>query len=466
MARIEFEDGTQVEFDGEPTQADIDYVAKELNIGSKPADVAAEKPKSFLQDFKEKTQSVLGFGADVQRGALKGFGSTLAGASALGEKGLAAATRGIGKLVGSETLAGAQPSGTGEFLQQQLRPKTIGEKIGFGAEQVAEFLSPVPGGAKAKLGSRIVGSALQGGGITAAQTGGDKESTITNTIISGALPIASALLKPLFSSAGLRIEKAIVKPSQADIKDGFNVKNIFKYDLGGTLQQTADKTHTKITELAGQLRTALGTVKKTIDLNRVLDSAKKELAQSRAGGFGMNTRIAKQLEFLGEEIAAVAKDGKVDISDAQQIKRSVGKLGAWQFGTRDPDANALERAANVFYTKLKQVIENVSPKNVKEINRQLSELIPIENALVRRIPIAERNNILGLGDIASLIPAVGGFALNPANLWLFALSRFAKSGLGAQGLMKAARPESGGLLKAGILGVPRTPEVPTDENGQ
>ena len=61
---------------------------------------------------------------------------------------------------------------------------------------------------------------------------------------------------------------------------------------------------------------------------------------------------------------------------------------------------------------------------MKEINKQLSDLIPISHAIIRRIPVAERQNVLSLTDIIS-----GGFAIgNPKAMGLFALNRLTKSG--------------------------------------
>lgn len=138
MATIQFENGMRVNFDGNPTPQDIEEVAKKLGINKTPAPTPAKK-------------GVGGLGG-VAVGAAKGIGSTLAGAAQLGEKGLAAATRGIGSLIGSKNLRRTQADTLPQEIKQRyLTPEGTAEKIGFGAEQVAEFFAPVPGGAKAKL---------------------------------------------------------------------------------------------------------------------------------------------------------------------------------------------------------------------------------------------------------------------------------------------------------------------------
>ncbi len=410
-------------------------------------------------------------------GAAKGLGSTIAGAAQLGEKGLSFATRKIGSLIGSKNLQRTQADTLPQEIKQEfLTPQGTAEKIGFGAEQIAEFFAPIPGGAKARLalgavekapallnaarlGGRVAVESAEAAGRTALQTGGDKESVETAAIVGGALPIVSSALRPLFKSAGLKIEQALVKPSAQDVRDGFKTENIFKYDLGGTLQSTAEKTHQKITSRVEALKLALGETKKTLNLIEILKEAKSEASKSKAKSFGYNTRLNNAFDFLKNEIGVVAKGGKADLATAQEIKRSTGKLGAWQFGTRDPDANALETAANIFYSKLKTAIEKSSPGNVRQINKELSELIPIEHALIRRLPVAERSNLLSLGDITAALPA---FA-SASNVWLFALNRFLKSGLAANVSYDLSQTP-GNVLKSGVLGSLPLLNNPADKN--
>lgn len=361
-----------------------------------------------------------------------------------------------------------QPTVLDESTKRAEFTKPVGtaEKAGAIAAQIGEFALPgVAGlstGAKAPLLARAAGSAIESGAVTALQTGGNQKDIVRNALIAGALPIVSAAVKPMAKSIGLKIETSLIKPTKPDIADGFKTENIFKYELGGTLQQSAEKAHTKIQSLSDDLTQAIGASNKKLDLNSILDDTAKDLRQTKMGSFGLNTKVQKAVDFLKDEIKAVTDDGVVSLTEAQQIKRSVGKLGAWQYGVRDPEANALERAANAFYTKLKGAIEKSSPANVAGINKQLSELIPIENALVRRLPIAERNNLLGLGDLVSLVPSF----TSASNFWLFALNKLAKSGLAAEKAFTAGTKglgAKGALIKGAIL---RGAESPNEVNNR
>ncbi len=301
--------------------------------------------------------------------------------------------------------------------------------IGAGVGAIAEGA-----GAGSGLLSRIGQSATVGGLGTGAISG-TKEGAEWGAVLGGAIPIVGSLISKFAPSIGQKIEMSLIKPTSNDVADGFKVDTISKYDLGGSLQDTASKTHNMITDLAGQLRDKLGSASGQIDLTEQLANVESDISSNQAKTFGANTKIDKAIRFFTDEINKVAPNGVVDINDAQDIKRSLGKIGAWQYGKTDPESTAIETVANRFYTYMKTAIENVSPDGVKEINQKLGELIPVENAVIRRIPIAERSNMIGLSDIVSAIPG----ASNPANFWLFFLNKLSKSGQFASTLMKAGK---------------------------
>lgn len=137
-----------------------------------------------------------GFGV----GVLKGIGSTLAGAEKLGGKILDLPGKALGfkPPVDKGLLELQKDKGT-------FTPKTTSQKIGFGAEQIAEMFIPIPGGAKAKAATKLAGGAkgilgrgaLEAGELglkTAIQTGGDAKETAKSAAIGGAFGIGAGLL--------------------------------------------------------------------------------------------------------------------------------------------------------------------------------------------------------------------------------------------------------------------------------
>lgn len=73
-----------------------------------------------------------------------------------------------------------------------------------------------------------------------------------------------------------------------------------------------------------------------------------------------------------------------------------------------------------------KIVEEASghSEEMQAINKQLGDLIPINNAVVRRIPIAQRNGAIGLTDILGLTAA----ALNPKAAIIEAGNLISKSG--------------------------------------
>lgn len=294
---------------------------------------------------------------------------------------------------------------------------------------------------------------------TAKLMGADNHDAGIAAVVSGALPWAAAALSGLKGTAAKfanKIETSIIKPTKADLADGFSTQNVFKYDLGGSLQQTAQKTNDKITELTTQLNTAIKGSDKKVNVSGLLNQVKNTLEKDKGKTFGANTKLDYAVNFFRDELKQITQNGSVSLAEAQQMKRSVGKMGAWYYGARDPESNAIETVANHLYTKLRLAIENTSPREVAEINNQLSELIPIENAIIRRVPIAERGNVFGLSDIVSALPAVESIK-NPANWWLFAINKLSKSGRFANVLNKSSRnPATRGGFGTAIFGAGET----------
>jgi hypothetical protein len=91
---------------------------------------------------------------------------------------------------------------------------------------------------------------------------------------------------------------------------------------------------------------------------------------------------------------------------------------------------------------LKEQIETASPAGVQEINKQISELIPVMNAVVRRIPVEARQSPLTMTGMMTL-----GFAtFEPRALSLTALNLASKSGRVANALAKGGQKLTGSAV--------------------
>jgi hypothetical protein len=151
------------------------------------------------------------------------------------------------------------------------------------------------------------------------------------------------------------------------------------------------------------------------------------------------------IEKLRNEISSVSgQNGLVSIPEAQLVKRASGHFGAWTYGVPTPEATASQKVYNTFYNELKTAIEEGSPDGVKAINKEISNLIPVMNALIRRIPVAERNSAISLTDIITLSAA----SLEPRALAL-SLANFASKS-GRVGALLGKAPKAGDTVKKGI----------------
>jgi len=441
--KVKFDTGEVVDFQNEPTDADIEEVVKKLGI----------KPKTATIPENTKPLDTRGTGQKI----LEGVGS-LAGLDVIGKK-IA------GVIAPAFASKEVQP-----YLKDVIKKEdpTFGQVAGatgklaltagtLGTGAVAGKLGLT--GAKA-LGAKVAEGGIIGGAYTALDNLSKKENVskgvVTGAVVGGAIPLVGAGIKKGIQKLGggaikasEKIESSLIKPTKSDVSDGFNIENIKKYNLGGNLTQTLQKTDDKLAELTTQLKDKIGSrPSAVIDLNDVAEKTAKDILSNKSKYFGDNAGVKRVLENLSNEIESVSSNGLVDLPEAQILKQAAGQKGAWVFGFVDPDAKATEMIYTRFYQKLKKEIEEKAPEGVKEINKQISELIPISHAIIRRIPVAERNNVFSLTDIIS-----GGLSFgNPKALGLFIANRLTKSGQFAKLLGQFGEKAQNVKLPAGNIG--------------
>ena len=282
-------------------------------------------------------------------------------------------------------------------------------------------------------------------------------------LIGGVTAGVSGGFGKILGSIGDKIQYSEIKPTKPDLEDGFSLQTIKDNNLGGTLHQVLSKTQAKLSDLQSQLSAKLGSSKVKIDLAPIYDKTVNDLktGNNLMRGFGANTNMDSALTHLQNEVLTVNPDGGISIPDAQLVKQGAGGMGAWEYGKTDPDATARQSVYNKFYSNLKTAIENASPPGVSEINAQMSKLIPVQNAVLRRLPVAARNNPLSLTDFIGLVSS----AAHPAALGPTILNFLSKSGAVGNVLSKYA-PSTGGFLApkaAGVMSGLLTPQSTTSQ---
>lgn len=343
----------------------------------------------------------------------------------------------------ADPYAGGIPSGLpGGDTTSKITPASLKGTAGD-ALKVAATVGSVAA-APATIGT----AALTGAGIGASQFAGSalqEEKPLPEVLkqgaIGGALGAATsgviAGIGKLFSYAGDKIMKGVIKPGKVDLEDGFSLDTIKEYNLGGSLNTIQQRTQKKLTELSDELNGKLAESSVRIDLNDVFDQTVRELTDSsKFKGFGANIKVQAGLQQLKNEVQFLNETGSVSIPEAQIVKQASGSFGAWQFQKPDADSKATEIIYNAFYRKLKTAIEDGSPPGVETLNKELSKLIPVMNAIIRRLPVAERSNIISLNEMIGLV----GSTMNPVALGPTLLAVISRSGAAANTLSKASGP--------------------------
>lgn len=395
-------------------KGDKEGAKKTLTETAKRIETQRAEPIKLLGGDINRVQTVkeaMGAGVNVASNLVGGGGATQAGKIAL-KSGLKSAIK-TGAITGAKagTLYGA-----GTAMQE--------------SENV------LGGAAKGALGGALVGGAIPAAGSALVGTA---------KVISSPFTVAIEKLAPALDKIANKVETVITKPSKSDLAHGFKVENIFKYDLGGGLGESLSKTEALINSLSEQAGALRGKSKAAIDLNKIVSDTADEIKKGGINTVGNNAKILNAFKTWVKELEGIAPTGKINTIEAQKIKVALGKMGSWLNGQRDLDSTAMENVSNVLYTKFKNAVENAvdDPAELKAINKQLSELIPINNVLIKRIPIADRNSAISLTDIIS----AGAGTVNP-NAWgIFAVNRLSKSGRFANIVSKGSQKLKSGATK-------------------
>lgn len=241
---------------------------------------------------------------------------------------------------------------------------------------------------------------------------------------------------------GKRIQNVELRPSQADYRSGFDINNVSKYDVAGSIPEVLDKTQKRI---AGYMQTVDKIAQEygdpqVVSYKDALDSVKERyLGQGKS----LNQKAYQDaVDRLGYELDLNNpgwREGNLDsFKNGLQTKRLAGIQAAFEHDPIKKLSTPSEDVYNQFYISLKKQLESAAPKEFAEANKAISELIPIQNAALRRIPIATRNNVVSLSDL------LGGMsvAIDPKAIPVALLSKVTRSPEAAKLLMSIGKREA------------------------
>jgi hypothetical protein len=286
-------------------------------------------------------------------------------------------------------------------------------------------------------------------------------STVRKAAQKGAKKVAAVPAKPIgrgLEKAAARIEGVKVPVKSPEFKKGAMNKLYAKYGVFGNAKQVQEQWQGNIKQVYDQVKQQIaknsGDPNNYVSLSDVFDKAEKILTEGKSG----TTKLAlkRRLKKVEAEFLEAHPQGHINLADAQLEKQAVGRKGDWHAKngkiTSNPDASETSAAYNAAYYALKKELEAKGGPGIKELNKALSEMIPMERAASKQILLAGRKSIIPLdvylGGLSTAASVVSG---NPLPAAVAVANVATKSPTVAKGLYKTGRKLQGKPTKPSIF---------------
>ena len=389
MARIKFETGQVVNFEGNPTPQDIEEVANKLGI-NKPAK-QPEKEKGFIE-------KVAGVGEFL---GVKPAGEYIAS-----------------KIFPMTKEAKALQLPERQQLQKEITPsskKVIGSILTTGL-----MASPL-GLPKTLLGKVALGG-VTGYGFDIGQKLQEEKAFLDTiapnwgTAIGAGIPLAGAgvnKIKNAFKAQAPRIINSLIKPLQKDLSYGKNPGRVIAEE--GIIANDFDELLTKITEKKTEFGNKIGSIVKNnpdkiLDLTDIVKPIEDAIKQAQKAP-RVNQELIKRLndtlsDILGE---ATIKTGQkvftrqlrnINPEQTFEIKQIISDIT--KFTGNASDDGIVNKALKQVYGGIKARLNTALPQLIK-LNEKYADLSSAKIATQYRDKILERQALV------QFAPALRGF---------------------------------------------------------
>lgn len=351
---------------------------------------------------------------NVGLGAAKGVVSTVKNAADLGAKIFAP--------------FGADQHATDIIPEKAYTPSNTPQKIGKGAEQVAELLTPVGMEAEGtKLATKIAAGALEFGGKTAVQTGGDAKQTAIAAATGGAGELAAAGVSKLLEKVPETAWSAILKRTPTQVAKNPNLaEQAAETGMVGTRTQLVAQSESHIQQLELALDDLLTGSKEKIGTLKIAPYL-DELRASYSNIPGEEGSV----DTINNVMTSLLKQKSMTPLEANQMKRDIYGLISKSYSKGTLEIPAKTEAQKQIARGLKTEIEKVIPE-AKTLNQKQAVYIQVKKALDAFSARTEGKGIAGTG--VGLYDLMTGGIAEAAGL----ATGHPLLGLGAVGAKKAA----------------------------
>ena len=197
-----------------------------------------------------------------------------------------------------------------------------------------------------------------------------------------------------------------------------------KYNVFGNPEQVQAQWNSKIHSAYTQLKEKISSIPmdytksgSSVNVAQVINRAgEKVINETRLSKLDMAKVISNVKDNLTETYGldfkhAPARANNIDLAEAQLLKQETGLQGDWHVVNgkmaANKEASNIGTVYNAFYDELKKELENKGGPGIKELNKQMSEMIPMERAARKQILISGRKDMFSLSDFLGLGVGVG-----------------------------------------------------------
>lgn len=380
MAVITFGNGIKVNFDGNPTESDVEEVAQKLiKDGVIKNDTLNTTPTNTL----ERVGGIL----DVAFGGKR-----------------------IGEAVGTQVAKMIVPPEQKQLVSGGPTPLQVAGDVAVSGLTVAGLRGV---GTIGKFSARLLktlglGAGISGGRALAEGTAPTQaiKPAIIGGAISGAIPFAGAGLRAVGRQVELlpsRFISSALSRSKAEVLQDIaqdNVDNLSKYVLKSKAVLKSANTHLKesnfaIEKVSNQITNKLAGAKTTIGVNNFFDDIAN--IPEAQGALLKRKDIRNIVTRLAPQTKQLVSQNSWTLEEANRLRQLVDKtLGDRAFlgAQLSSDKIILKRFAN----SLRETVKTKAPQGVRELFQELSYEIRFRDGLLERIAKKQGNQVLSFGD--------------------------------------------------------------------